>query len=306
MGKPAKEQLNLQVNGEIVTLTSPDKPLWPKQNIVKVEFINYLTHIAPYLLPFLKNRALTVIRYPHGVGDERFYQKNCPDYAPAFIQTVQEEDINYIVCNNLPTLLWLGNQLAFEFHIPYRTSDTSYPSEIVMDLDPPSRDEFKLSIEAALMIKEVCDNLRLTTFIKTSGNKGMQIYIPLPDNQVTFDESRLFTEFLAHFLIEKEPRWFTIERLKKNRGNKCYIDYIQHAEGKTIIAPYSVRGNEDALVAAPLYWHEVTRELRPELFPLTVIQDRIKEVGDPFEEFFSAKTKQPISPVIHALKEKSL
>jgi DNA primase len=134
----------------------------------------------------------------------------------------------------------------------------------------------------------------------------MQIYIPLPDDQVTFDESRLFTEFLAHYLIEKEPRWFTIERLKKNRGNKCYIDYIQHAEGKTIIAPYSVRGNDDALVAAPLYWHEVDESLKPEFFPLTVIQDRIKEVGDPFKEFFSAKNRQPISTVLKALKEKSL
>jgi DNA ligase D len=306
MGKPAKEQLNLQVNGEIVTLTSPDKPLWPKRNIVKVEYINYLTQIAPYMLPFLKNRALTVIRYPHGVGDERFYQKNCPDYAPDYIQTVQQEDINYIVCNNLPTLLWLGNQLAFEFHIPYRTSDTSYPSEIVMDLDPPSRNEFELSIEAALLIKEVCDKLRLTTFIKTSGNKGMQIYIPLPKDKVTFDESRLFTEFLAHYLIEREPGWFTIERLKKNRGNKCYIDYIQHAEGKTIIAPYSVRGNDDALVAAPLYWHEVTHSLKPDLFPITVIQDRIKKSGDPFKAFFEAKDKQPILPVLKALKEKSL
>lgn len=306
MGKPAKEQLNLQVNGEIVTLTSPDKPLWPERNIIKVEYMNYLTQMAPYMLPFLKNRALTVIRYPHGAGDERFYQKNCPDYAPQYVLTVKEEDINYIVCNNLPTLLWLGNQLAFEFHIPYRTSDTRYPSEIVMDLDPPSRNEFHLSVEAALMIKEICDKLNLVTFIKTSGNKGMQIYIPLPKDQVTFDESRLFTEFLAHYLIEREPQWFTIERLKKNRGNKCYIDYIQHAEGKTIIAPYSVRGNEDALVAAPLYWREVTQSLKPDMFPLTTIHGRVKEIGDPFEDFFTIKQKQPILPVLQALKEKSI
>ncbi|KZE63473.1 hypothetical protein AWM68_15790 [Fictibacillus phosphorivorans] len=306
MGKPAKEPLNLNVNGEVVTLTSPDKPLWPELHIVKVEYINYLTQLAPYMLPFLRDRALTVIRYPHGVGDERFYQKNCPDYAPPFVNTVKEDDINYIVCNNLPTLLWLGNQLAFEFHIPYRTSSTSYPSEIVMDLDPPSRNEFQLSVEAAIMIKEICDKLNLSTFIKTSGNKGMQIYIPLPDGKVTFDESRLFTEFLAHYLIQQEPKWFTIERLKKNRGNRCYVDYIQHAEGKTIIAPYSVRGNEDALVATPLHWHEVNQSLRPEMFPLNVINDRVKDVGDPFKDFFKAKSNQPILPVIKALKEKSL
>jgi DNA ligase D len=306
MGKPAKEQLNVNVNGDVVTITSPDKPLWPKPGIVKIEFINYLSKIAPYILPFLKNRALTVIRYPHGVGDERFYQKNCPDYAPDFVQTVREDDIEYIVCNNLQTLLWLGNQLAFEFHIPFRTSNNASPSEIVMDLDPPSRNEFTLSVEAALLIKEVCDNLHLKTFIKTSGNKGMQIYIPLPENKVSFNETRLFTEFLAHYLIEKEPNWFTIERLKKNRGNRCYIDYIQHAEGKTIIAPYSVRGNEDALVAAPLFWNEVKQSLKPEFFPLTIIEKRLKEKGNPFENFFMSKQTQPIFPVIRALKEKSL
>jgi DNA ligase D len=306
MGKPAKEQLNLQVNGDIVTLTSPDKPLWPKLDLLKVHYINYLTKMAPYMLPFLKNRALTVIRYPHGVGEERFYQKNCPDYAPDFVKTATVDDINYVVCDNLQTLIWLGNQLAFEFHIPFRTIDSVHPSEIVMDLDPPSRDEFQLAVEASLMIKEVCHNLRLTTFVKTSGNKGMQIYIPLPEKKLTFQETRLFTEFLAHFLIEREPKWFTIERLKKNRGNKCYIDYIQHAEGKTIIAPYSVRGNEDALCAAPLFWNEVKQTLRPELFPLPVMEQRIKEKGDPFADFFKSKNQQPIEPVIKALKEKNL
>ncbi|MDR7071976.1 non-homologous end-joining DNA ligase [Fictibacillus barbaricus] len=306
MGKPAKEQLNVQVNGDVVTITSPDKPLWPTVGVNKIEYINYLSKMASYILPFLRDRALTVIRYPHGVGEERFYQKNCPDYAPEYVRTVREEDIDYIVCNNLQTLLWLGNQLAFEFHIPFRFTHNTYPSEIVMDLDPPSRNDFILSVEAALMIKEVCDNLHLKSFVKTSGNKGMQIYIPLPDNQISFEESRLFTEFLAHYLIEREPRWFTIERLKKNRGNKCYIDYIQHAEGKTIIAPYSVRGNDDALVAAPLHWQEVSQSLKPEFFPLPVMEQRMKEKGNPFETFFTSKHSQPITAVISALKEKSL
>jgi DNA ligase D len=306
VGKPAKEQLNVQVNGEVVSITSPDKPLWPKLKILKLEYIHYLSKLAPYMLPFLENRALTVIRYPHGVGEERFYQKNCPDYAPAFVTTSHEDDIDYIVCSNLQTLLWLGNQLAFEFHIPFRATGTAYPSEIVMDLDPPSRNEFVLAVEAALLIKEVCDRFRLKSFVKTSGNKGIQIYIPLPEQPFSFEDTRVFTEFLAHYLIEKEPRWFTIERLKKNRSSKCYIDYIQHAEGKTIIAPYSVRGNEDALVATPLYWDEVNQSLKPDFFPLTSIESRIKEKGDPFESFFSATLEQPILPVITALKESRL
>ncbi|WP_234293150.1 non-homologous end-joining DNA ligase [Fictibacillus sp. FJAT-27399] len=305
MGK-SNQQQELNINGFKVAVTSPDKPLWPKKGLQKLHYLEYLAKIAPYLLPFLKNRALTVIRYPHGVNDERFYQKNCPDYAPDFIETVVEDEIHYIVCNTLPALLWLGNQLAFELHIPFRKIGTEAPSEIVMDLDPPSRDEFVLSVEAAMLIHEVCQKLKLEAFVKTSGNKGLQVYIPLPENQFTFDETRRFTHFLAQYLITKEPGWFTVERLKKNRGNKCYIDYIQHAEGKTIIAPYSVRGNEEALVATPLRWEELNRDLRPETFPLDSIHQRILENGDPFAEFEDAKSNQHFGPVLDWLKEQGL
>ncbi|MGG1571859.1 non-homologous end-joining DNA ligase [Fictibacillus sp. NRS-1165] len=305
MGKSSQQQ-ELNINGVKVAVTSPDKPLWPKKGLKKIHYLEYLTRVAPYLLPFLRNRALTVIRYPHGVNDERFYQKNCPDYAPDFIETVREDQIDYIVCNTLPSLLWLGNQLAFELHIPFRKNGTSRPSEIVMDLDPPSRDEFVLSVEAALLIKEVCDKLKLKAFVKTSGNKGLQVYVPLPENEYTFDDTRRFTQFLAQFLITKEPGWFTIERLKKNRGNKCYIDFIQHAEGKTIIAPYSVRGNEEALVATPLWWDELERDLRPETFPLDTIQQRLEKTGDPFAEFEETKSVQRFGPVLDWLKEQKL
>ncbi|MGC4375349.1 non-homologous end-joining DNA ligase [Fictibacillus sp. Mic-4] len=301
MGK-AKEHADIIVNGKSVSITSPDKPLWPEKNLLKIHYLEYLTQIAPFILPFLKDRTLTVIRYPHGVHSERFFQKNCPDYAPDFVQTFKEDDINYVVCSDLPTLLWLGNQLSFELHIPFRTIRTLRPSEIVMDLDPPSRDEFHLSIEAALMIKEISDKLKLISFVKTSGNKGMQVYFPLPEQKYTFDDTRKFTKFIADYLVSKEPGWFTTERLKKNRGKRCYIDYVQHAEGKTIIAPYSVRGNEEALVATPLYWHEVTRNLRPEHFPLETIVDRIKRNGDPFADFFKTKAVQPFTPVLNWLK----
>ncbi|MDN4523708.1 non-homologous end-joining DNA ligase [Fictibacillus fluitans] len=304
MGKNSQQEV--MINGIKVGITSPDKPLWPKLGIMKLHYLEYLAKMAPFLLPFLQDRALTVIRYPHGAGDERFYQKNCPDYAPDFVETVLEEGIHYIVCNNLQTLLWLGNQLAFELHIPFRKNETAHPSEIVMDLDPPSRDDFILSVEAALLIQEVCDRLKLKTFIKTSGNKGLQVYIPLPESRFTFDDTRKFTQFLAQYLITKEPQWFTIERLKKNRGNKCYIDFIQHAEGKTIIAPYSVRGNEEALVATPIHPQELTHDLRPEAFPLPLIHQRVTEAGNPFADFEKAKAGQPFSPVLDWLNEQGL
>ncbi|MFZ3589586.1 DNA ligase D [Bacillus sp. DJP31] len=286
-----------------VTITHPDKPLWPKRKIDKQSYLYYLQGVAAYLLPFLENRLLTVIRYPHGMLGEAFYQKNCPEYAPDFVQTSMSEGINYVICNNLETLVWLGNQLSFEFHIPFQTIQSMGPSEIVFDLDPPGRDYFPLATKAALMMKEVFDGLKLQTFVKTSGNKGLQIYIPLPENTFSYDETKIFTEFMAHYLITKDPESFTIERLKKNRGNKLYVDYIQHAEGKTIISPYSTRGNADALVATPLYWEEVTEKLSPEQFPQDIIMNRIKQVGNPFQHYFEAKKNQPFQEIVDFLAQ---
>jgi bifunctional non-homologous end joining protein LigD len=297
-----QQQKNLPPEIEI---THPDKPLWETPAIQKIDYIHFLREIAPYMLPFLKNRLLTVIRYPHGIFAEPFYQKNCPDYAPDFVETEMSEGINYIVCNNLQTLLWLGNQLAFEYHIPFKTIYSNGPSEIVLDLDPPSRDAFHLAIKAALLIKEVLDQLKLISFVKTSGNKGLQIYIPLQENTYSFDDTRLFTEFIAQYLISKDPDSFTIERLKKNRGGRLYVDYIQHAEGKTIIAPYSARGNKAATVAAPLFWEEVNEKLTMERFQITNLIKRVNSDGDPFSSYFQTKENQPFSPVLDFLKQEN-
>lgn len=286
-----------------VEITHPDKPIWPAIGLVKDDYIYYLQEVAPFLLPFLQNRLLTTIRFPHGVPGESFYQKNAPDYTPSFIKTSVEEDIEYIVCNDMKTLLWLGNQLAIEFHIPFKTIDTIYPTEIVFDLDPPSVDDFSLAVEAALSMKAIFDKFNLHSFIKTSGGKGLQIYIPLPKDTFTFEETRVFTEFVCRFLVEQNPKWFTIERMKKNRGNRLYLDYIQHAEGKTIVSPYSPRGNEFGLIATPLDWHEVNGGLSPKNFPIPAVLGRIKNKGDLFKDFYKIGEKQPFEPVLKTLME---
>ncbi len=289
---------------ETITITHPEKPLWKDKDITKRQYLEYLLEISPYMLPFLKDRLLTVIRYPHGMYGDSFYQKNCPDYAPEFIQRVKHDGIDYITCNNIDTLAWLGNQLAFEFHIPFQTINSNGPSEIVFDLDPPSRDDFSLAIKAAIILKEVFEGLHLISYIKLSGNKGLQIYIPLPENTFSYQDTRIFTEFIANYLVNKEPTLFTIERLKKNRGNKLYVDYIQHAEGKTIIAPYSIRGNEGAFVAAPLFWDEVTPSLTIQPYSMDKIMKRIKKLGDPFHSYFNTKEIQSFQPVLDFLSKK--
>lgn len=286
-------------------ISHPEKPLWETPPIDKRTYIEYLQNIYPYMAPFLKDRLLTVIRYPHGIFGEPFYQKNCPDYAPEFVETRESDGIHYILCNNVDTFLWLGNQLAFEFHIPFHTIHQHGPGEIVFDLDPPSREDFSLAIKAALIIKEVLDSMKLTSFVKTSGNKGLQIYIPLPDDRYTYEDTRLFTSFIAEYLVAKDPDSFTVERMKKKRNNRLYVDYVQHAEGKTIIAPYSPRGNPKATAAAPLFWEELKDGLTMETFQLPIMMERIKKQGDPFAAFFEVKKEQNFEQVLQFLKTQS-
>ncbi len=264
-----------------VEITHPDKPIFPLVRIKKDDYLYYLQVISPYLLAFLFNRPLTLIRYPHGVPGESFYQKSAPVHVPSFV-TVKDDQL---YCNNVETLLWLGNQLAIEYHIPFQPVNSSGPTEIVFDLDPPSVEAFHLTLEAAKQMKVIFDGLGFLSFIKTSGGKGMQIYIPLPANSFTYEDTGLFTKFICDFLIEQAPSLYTIERLKKNRRKKLYLDYVQHREGKTIIAPYSPRGNESGFIATPLEWEEVKPGLTPDQFTIPVMIERVRAKGDLFRHF---------------------
>lgn len=283
-------------------MTHPDKPIWPDLGIQKDDYLLYLQRISPYILPFLKDRVLTVIRFPHGVIGESFYQKNSPEYVPEFVATKQMDDINYMMCNDLESLLWLGNQLALEFHVPFQTVDTNNPTEVVFDLDPPSVHEFSLAVEAALRMKVIFDQFQLKSYVKTSGGKGIQLYIPLEEDSFTYEETGIFTKFISEFLVEQDPKWFTTERFKKKRGNKLYLDYVQHKEGKTIIAPYSPRGNDLGLIATPLKWEEVRESLKPDTFSIPSVLDRIKNEGNPFQDFRVNLEKEKFSLVLEQLK----
>lgn len=297
------QQMQRQLNPipESVTVTHIDKKVFPASEITKDDYLLYLQKVAPYMMPFLHDRLLTVIRYPHGVPGEGFYQKNYQKNIPSFVTTHNVDDTNFAVCNNLETLLWLGNQLAIEFHIPFQPFHLEKPTEIVFDLDPPSVDEFQLAVNAALKLKVILDHFGLKSFVKTSGGKGMQIYIPLPDNTFSYEETGVFTEFVCKFLVQQYPQWFTIERLKKNRNNKLYLDYVQHKEGKTIVAPYSARGNEKGLIATPLYWDEVNEQLRPDIFTMTNVIQRINNIGDPFRGFREIGKKQDLKLALNRL-----
>ncbi|MCR2804010.1 non-homologous end-joining DNA ligase [Paenibacillus soyae] len=295
------------IAGTEVSVTSQDKPLWPASRppVDKEAYLAYLAQVAPVMLPFLANRLLTTIRYPHGVAGESFYQKNCPDYAPPFIRTGLQDGINYIICNDLITLMWLGNQNTIEYHLPFNRFGEEKPLEIVLDLDPPGRAYFPLAIKAAVEIRSILDSFGVIGFPKVSGNKGLQVHIPLnPGLNLTYDDARAFTAFVAQYLVERYPDSFTTERLKKNRGNRLYVDYIQHAAGKTIICPYSPRGNEHAGIATPLRWEEVNGSLTPETYSMPFVLRRLAEEGCAMADYFDTGNER-IANVITLLREKA-
>lgn len=285
-----------------LTMTSLDKTIWSNPYVTKEGYLAYLAQISPYLLPFLENKLLTTIRYPHGVQGESFFQKNCPDYAPDFIKTEVQEGNKYIICNDISTLLWLGNQVAIEFHIPFQTLESDYPTEIVFDLDPPNKEAFHLAIKAAKEMRLIFESFQIKSYPKVSGSKGIQIHLPIKRNSLTYEETRIFTSFIANYLIEKFPDDFTIERLKKNRGSRLYIDYVQHARGKTIICPYSARGREGATVATPLYWDEITDHLKMETFNIPFVLNRLSTTTCPMNDFFEQENHTLIE-VISKIKE---
>nr|WP_239534701.1 DNA ligase D [Solibacillus kalamii] len=302
------QQMQRQLNPipESVIVTHPDKPVFPASHITKDDYLYYLQTVAPMMMPFLQDRLLTVIRYPHGVPGESFYQKNYIENLPEFITTQLVDDTHFILCNNLESLLWLGNQLALEFHIPFQPVSSEQPTEIVFDLDPPSVHEFGLAVDAAIKFKTIMDYFKLTSFIKTSGGKGMQIYIPLPLHTFSYEDTGVFTEFICRFLVQQFPDSFTIERMKKNRGKRLYLDYVQHREGKTIVAPYSPRGNNKGLIATPLLWEEVNEGLTPDLFTIPNIIKRLERMGDPFKNFREVGERQPFRAALDQITGKQV
>ncbi|CAM4368875.1 non-homologous end-joining DNA ligase [Paenibacillus phoenicis] len=271
----------ITVEGEEISVSNPDKLLWPEAGITKRMYLEKLAELSPYLLKYCRNRLLTTIRYPGGIHGKFFYQKNAPEPLPPFVRTAVHENINYVVLDRLPVLLWLGNLACIEFHPSLHYAGEELPCEWMIDLDPTLEDEPRI-MEAAALVGEILASLGLQSVPKTSGATGVQIIVPI-EYGITFDELRMVGHFVARYVTEKHPNLFTIERLKKDRGDKIYFDYLQHYGGKTLAAPYTPRARAAASVSTPLTWDEVRRNPKPADFNLLNIGQRLKERGDLLE-----------------------
>ncbi|WP_067728421.1 DNA ligase D [Oceanobacillus damuensis] len=298
-----KLKADLSMLPENINLTNTDKILWPKVHYTKGDLLTYIREISSYMLPFLQNRLLTVIRCPDGIDGEHFFQKHLPDYAPDFITAVPAGNDKAIVCDNLESLVWFANQAAVEYHVPFQKVYRSIPAEIVFDLDPPDRNHFHLAIKAANLIKTLLDDLQLISFVKTSGNKGLQIHIPIREGSMTYEETATFTQAIAWTVENSYPDLFTTERMKKKRNDRLYIDYVQHGKDKTIIAPYSPRMTKEGTIATPLFWSEVEEGLLPTQFTLEHGIDRVQELGCPFADYFKIAAVQNMDKVLRLVRD---
>lgn len=271
------------IDGRELTVTNPEKPLWPEKNITKAMYLEQLARLAPYLLKYCRNRYLTTIRFPHGWNDKSFYQKNAPEPTPDFVKTATLEGIRYVHLDSLPTLLWLGNLACLEFHPSFHRIGEALPVEWLIDIDPSLDPEPRI-MEAAETIGEILDKMNIRSIPKTSGATGVQIYVPIPaERGYTFEQLRRIGAFVAQYAVQRNPELFTVERLKKDRGTKIYIDYLQHWYGKTLSAPYTPRARRDATVSTPLDWSEVRLRCDPREFHLLNIAERLQQKGDLIE-----------------------
>jgi DNA ligase D len=247
-----------------VEITRPDKLLWPGLGITKQAYADYLAAVADHLLPWLRDRPLSVIRAPDGVDGQRYFQKNTPTYAPRWVRTVSipapsaGRDVAYTVCNDRGTLIWLGNQAALEFHpAPVRRDRLDRPDLLVVDIDPPDG-AFDAAVEVAILVLETLDDLGLEPLVKTTGGKGIHLVVPIV-RHVSAEGLRRAATRLAEIVRDRRPDLVTTEFRKAKRGGRVMLDPSRNGPGATLVAPYSPRVRAEGTVSFPVLPAELTR-----------------------------------------------
>jgi bifunctional non-homologous end joining protein LigD len=281
------DRIRVQVDGRPLELSNLDKVLYPAVGFTKGEVIDYYTRIAPVLLPHLANRPLTRIRYPNGVGKAGFFEKNAPAGIPDWVRvetlpapgsTRDRETLDYVVADDLPTLVWLANLAALELHVPQWTVGSAGPDLLVVDLDPGPPAGLRECARVAVMLRERLAADGLTGYPKTSGRKGMQLMCPLAGTQ-SADVVAGYARRVAEELAGRAPKLIVARMAKNLRPRKVFIDWSQNNAAKTTVAPYSLRAESSPTVSTPLTWAEVEAG---KLAPVSAAQalDRVRDCGD--------------------------
>ena len=286
---PQPKRVEVNVGDVTVSLSNLEKLMYPRAGFTKGHVIDYYTRIAPTLFPHLRARPLTLKRYPDGVEKGFFYEKRCPSHAPPWVKTAavwsgrNEGDINYCLCEDLPTIVWLANLADLELHTPMaRAPDMDNPTIVAFDLDPGPPATIVDCAQVAMELRRSFEYFGLQSFPKTSGSKGMQVYVPLNVPGVTYEDTRTFSRGLAGVLLRRMPDLIVGDMNKERRRGKVYVDWSQNDRHKTTVNVYSLRAMEQPTVSTPLTWDEVADMSEPVAFTSAEVLERVERMGDLF------------------------
>jgi bifunctional non-homologous end joining protein LigD len=301
----APKRLEVEIDGRTLSLSNLDKPMYPEAGFAKGHVIDYYTRIAPVLLGHLRDRPLTLKRYPDGVEGPHFYEKQCPSHAPDWVQTTtvyssraRDGKIRFCMAQDLPTLVWLANLADLELHTSLATAqDYSRPTVLAFDLDPGPPATIVECAEVALELRTVFEHLDLEAFPKTSGSKGMQVYVPL-NTPVGYEDTSPFARALAQLLERRRPELVVSDMKKTLRKGKVLVDWSQNAQHKTTVCVYSLRARAEPTVSTPLLWEEVeavveSRDPDDLVFTSADVLDRVAEHGDCFAGVLELEQRLP-------------
>lgn len=298
-----KTKTEIDVAGTRMTVSNLDKVLYPAVGFTKGQVIDYYIRISRDLLPHLKNRPITLKRYPDGVTGFFFYEKQCPSHRPKWVKTAtvprgRGGDIHYCMMNDLPALVWAANLADLELHtFLHKAPAISRPTAIAFDLDPGAPADIVQCCQVGLWVKTLFDGLGLKSFPKTSGSKGLQVYVPL-NTPVTYDQTKPFARAVAEVLESQFPDLVVSKMLKSLRVGKVLVDWSQNDEHKTTINVYSLRAKERPTVSTPVTWEEVETTLKKKkaellTFDSDAVLKRVEQLGDLFAPVLQLKQKLP-------------
>jgi bifunctional non-homologous end joining protein LigD len=293
----------VNVEGKEVAVSNLQKVLYPKAGFTKGDVIGYYVRIAPVLLPHLKNRPITLKRYPDGVEGFFFYEKQCPSHRPKWVKTAavpksDGSDICYCVIDTLPALVWAANLADLELHtFQHKAPAIGRPTALVFDLDPGPPADIILCCEVALALKRLFDALKMESFPKTSGSKGLQVYVPL-NTPTTYEKTKTFARTVAEALQHQFPDKVVSKMQKSLRAGKVLVDWSQNDDHKTTINVYSLRAKERPTVSTPIKWEEVQAALKKKSakmlsFDSSAVLKRVDKLGDLFARILSLKQNLP-------------
>jgi bifunctional non-homologous end joining protein LigD len=301
---PPAKRMEVEVDGRLLSLSNLDKVFYPKTGFTKGQVIEYYTRVAPVLLPHLQDRHLTLKRYPNGVEGEYFYEKQCPGHRPDWVRTAgvwsrhNERVIDYCVADDLATVVWLANLADLEMHTPLARADApKQPTVLAFDLDPGPPATIVDCAEVACRLRDAFDHFGLLAFPKTSGSKGMQLYVPL-NTPITYDQTKPFALGVAQVLERRHPDLIVSDMNKARRAGKVFIDWSQNDEHKTTVCVYSLRARDTPTVSTPVTWDEVEAVLRTRdpdelTFSSDDVLARVADHGDCFAAVLELEQELP-------------